>query len=62
MATKTGFIVFSSKKDLSEIFEPIGSDTPGLNTGYIKFSTGQDLSQLFKPYVSGTKALPTGFK
>jgi hypothetical protein len=62
MATKTGFIVFSTKKDLSEIFEPLGSDTPGPNTGYIVFSSGKDLSQVFKPYVSGTKASNTGYK
>jgi hypothetical protein len=62
MATKTGFIVFSTNKDLSEIFEPIGSDTPGPNTGYVVLSSGKDLSQLFKPYVSGTKASNTGFK
>jgi hypothetical protein len=57
----TGFKVFNTNKDLSEIFAPRTSAARA-NTGYKTLSTRKDISETFELYVSGTKAPNTGFK
>jgi hypothetical protein len=58
MSTDTGFRVFSSNKDLNEIFAPRTSAARAKTK--CQLSNDQDLSDIFEPYVSGPKAPQTG--
>jgi hypothetical protein len=58
MSTDTGFRVFSSNKDLNEIFAPRTSAARAKTN--CSLSNDQDLSDIFEPYVSGPKAPQTG--
>ena len=55
----TGFSV--NGVDIINMFELLGTSTPGEDTGYKSLISDKDLSNIFKKYTSGTYASDTGY-